>query len=91
MVEREAKPVLRPDVVLREESDEWALIFDPSTGEAFGLDPVGVFVVKRLDGRKSVSEIAEQLNELFERVPPEADKDVIEFVDSLVHKGLASI
>lgn len=91
MVEREARPVLRPDVVLREETDDWAVLFDPGTGDAYGLDPVGVFVAKRLDGRNSLFEITEQVTLLFEDVPPEVDQEVSEFVDSLVRKGLAEI
>jgi SynChlorMet cassette protein ScmD len=91
MVEPDSKPVLSPQVVLREESDEWAVLFDPSTGNAFAVDPVGVFIVKQLDGTKSIMEIVRELGELFEAVPPEADKDAIEFVDGLRQKGLASI
>lgn len=91
MVERHSKPVLSPQVVLREESDDWAVLFDPSTGKAFGIDPVGVFIVKQLDGNKSIIEIVRGLGELFEGVPPEADKDAIELVECLRQQGLARI
>jgi len=33
-----------PGVVLREEFDDWAVLFDPDTGESFAVDPVGVFI-----------------------------------------------
>jgi len=91
MIALHSKPVLSPQVVLREESDDWAMLFDPSTGNAFGIDPVGVFIVKQLDGNKSIMEIVRGLGELFEAVPPEADKDAIELVDDLRRKGLASL
>ncbi len=34
-------PVANPSVVLREEFDNRAILFDPDTGDAFGINPVG--------------------------------------------------
>ncbi len=45
------------DVVLREEFDNWAIPFDPATGNAFGLNPVGVFVWERLDDHPTRKDI----------------------------------
>ena len=36
------KPVANPMVVLREEFDDWALLFDPDTNDIFTIDPVSV-------------------------------------------------
>ena len=91
MLDRHCKPLLSPQVVLREEFDDWAVLFDPNTGEAYGLDPVGVFIVKSLDGKKSIVEIVGELGELFDGIPPEVDEDALQFVDSLMQKGLALI
>jgi hypothetical protein len=46
-------PVANPLIVLREEFDDWAILFDPDTGNAFGLNPTGVFIWKLLDGKPS--------------------------------------
>ena len=35
------KPVANPLIVLREEFDDWAILFDPDTGNAFGLQSSG--------------------------------------------------
>lgn len=91
MVDRRSKPQLRLQIVLREETDDWAVLFDPDSGEAYGLDPVGVFIAKRLDGSKSIVEILRELGEHFEGIPPTADQDALDFVDSLMEKGLAFI
>jgi hypothetical protein len=32
------------DVVLREEFDNWTILFDAATGNAFGLNPAGVLL-----------------------------------------------
>lgn len=43
-VEEKDKPIGNPLIVLREEFDDWAILFDPGTGDAFGLNPVAVFI-----------------------------------------------
>jgi hypothetical protein len=45
------KPVPNPMVVSREEFDDWAILFDPETGKAFGVDPVGTEIWNKLDGK----------------------------------------
>ena len=51
IMEANNNPLANPSLVLREEFDDWAVLFDPDTGDSFGLNPVSVFIFKRLDGR----------------------------------------
>ena len=37
------KPIANPLIVLREEFDDWAILFDPDTGDAFGLNAAEPF------------------------------------------------
>ncbi len=83
------KPIASPSVILREEFDDWAVLFDPETGKAHGLNPVGVFIWKRLDGKHTIEDILKELKEECEDAPPEAQNDVIEFIQELVKNGLA--
>ncbi len=46
------KPIVNPYVQLREEFDDWAILFNPDTGRGFGLNPTGVRVWKLLDGEQ---------------------------------------
>ncbi len=78
-----------PTVVLREESDDWAILFNPDTGESFAVDPVGVFLWKRLDGRHAFESILAELRQKFEEVPEAAREDCIEFLDDLRKRGFA--
>ena len=82
-------PVANPLVVLREEFDDWAILFDPDTGNAFGLNPTSVFIWKLLDGRHKVGDIIEELHENAEGVPEEAEEHLKEFIGDLIKKGLA--
>lgn len=78
-----------PLLVLREEFDDWAVLFDPDTGDAFGLNPVSVFVWKRLDGKHTTEDILKELCEESDDVPENAGQDIEDFMKELVEKGYA--
>lgn len=83
------KPIANPQAVLREEFDDWAVLFDPKTADAFGVNPIGVFIWKRLDGKKTMAEIVEELRKNCDELPPEVMDHVNNFIQSLVDRGLA--
>jgi len=78
-----------PYVILREEFDDWAILFDPDTGEAFCLNPVGVHVWKLLDGEHSVDEMVAAVRRDAREVPQEAREHLIAFLQELIEHGLA--
>ncbi len=78
-----------PLLVLREEFDDWAVLFDPDTGDAFGLNPVSVFVWKRLDGKHTTQDILKELREESEDVPENAGQEIEDFIKELVENGYA--
>jgi SynChlorMet cassette protein ScmD len=82
-------PIANPMVVLREEFDDWAILFDPDTAEAFGLNPVSVFIWKRLDGRNTFADILGALQEVCEDMPGDALEHIRTFAEELVSRGLA--
>ncbi|TFH62065.1 MAG: SynChlorMet cassette protein ScmD, partial [Gemmatimonadales bacterium] len=82
------KPVANPLVVLREEFDDWAVLFDPDVGNAFGLNPVGVFIWKRLDGNHTIQDILKKLNDTCEDLPEEAEEHLRDLIKDMVEKGL---
>lgn len=81
--------IANPSVVLREESDDWAVLFDPDTGKSFAVDPVGVFIWKRLDGRHFLEDIIADLRQKFLEIPETVQKDCMEFLDDLVKRDFA--
>ena len=83
------KPVANPLLVLREEFDDWAVLFDPDTGNTFGLNPVSVFIWKHLDGQHTLTDIMEKLRTECKDAPDDAETFVKEFIDDLLEKGLA--
>jgi SynChlorMet cassette protein ScmD len=85
----EDRPITNPSVVFRDDLDKWAILFDPDTANSFGLNPSGIFIWKRLDGKHTVKEIANELRTDFKNVPLEVENQVARLIDNLVQRGLA--
>ena len=83
------KAMVNPLIVMREEFDDWAILFDPDSGHAFGLNPVGVLVWKCLDGHHTIKDIVIELKEKCENTPEDTAAQVQEFINDLVEKGMA--
>jgi len=81
-------PIANPLIVLREEFDDWAILFDPDTGNAFGLNPTGVFIWKHLDGKHGTEDIMKKLRDEAEDVPEDAGEHARQFIASLEAQGL---
>ena len=83
------KPLANPSIVLREEFDDWAVLFDPDTGKAFGINPVSVFVWKRLDGSHTVNDLLAELRQSYNNVPDLAGQHIADFIQELIKRGYA--
>jgi SynChlorMet cassette protein ScmD len=81
------KPIANPTVVLREEFDDWAILFNPDTADAVGTNPVGVAVWKLMDGKHGIEEIIAEIRDQFADVPDAAPQDVIAFIRDLSKRG----
>ena len=84
---RTDRPLANPIVVLREEFDDWAILFNPDTAAAVGINPVGVAVWKRMDGKKSLKEIVLEIKTSFEDAPEAALEEITAFVHDLAERG----
>lgn len=80
-----------PVVVLREEFDEWAILYNPDNAEAVGTNPLAVDVWKKLDGKKSVGEIVARIKQEYNNVPENAETEIMEFIQNLLQHGLIGI
>ena len=81
------RPIANPVIVLREEFDDWAVVFNPDTAEAAGINPVGVAAWKMMDGSRTVEEIVAAIREQFDDVPETALEEIASFVENLAEKG----
>ena len=81
------KPVANPTVVLREEFDDWAVLFHPDTGQALGVNPTGVAAWKLLDGGHTLVQIVAEVEAEFEEVPDTVSEDIQAFLQQLEEAG----
>ena len=89
MIIQKTRPVANPLIVLREEFDDWAILFDPDTGKGMGLNPTGVFIWKLLDGSHTLNNILGKLRGECENVPEDAENEIKDFIQELIEQGLA--
>jgi SynChlorMet cassette protein ScmD len=82
-------PNVNPSIILREEFDNWAILFDPDSNVAFGINPIGIYVWKCLNGQSTIKDIIEKLRKELIDVPGDIGIDLKEFIDDLVNRGLA--
>ncbi len=80
-------PLPNSDIVLREEFDDWAILFNPDTANAVGINPVGVATWKLLDGSRSVKQIIETVHNEFDETPESIDQEILGFIDQLTEYG----
>ena len=85
----EKKAKVHPNVVLREEFDDWAVLFDPDSGDAYGMNPTSVLVWKCLDGNHTVKDIEDKVRAHCSDVPADASEHIQEFIGELVEHGYA--
>jgi len=83
------KPIANSMIVLREEFDDWAILFDPDSGQAFGVNPVSVMIWKLLDGKNSIEDIIKMIRERCSGVSNDAEAQVNDFVNQLIDRGFA--
>ena len=82
-------PIANPIVVLREEFDDYAILFNPDTADAVGLNPIGVAVWKLLDGKNNLQDILKEVDAEFAEVPETAPEEIQKFIDSLIEHAFA--
>jgi len=81
------RPIVSPHVVLREEFDDWAVLFNPDTADAVGVNPVGVAVWKLMDGTSSLDAIVTEIQSRFGEVPATAREEIDAFIGTLTEQG----
>jgi hypothetical protein len=77
-----------PDVVLREESEDGGLLFNPDTNQVKVVNATGLYIWKHCDGTRNQPDIITALQQFFEEVPTDdVAADVQEFLDDMIKSG----
>ena len=85
------KPIVNPVVVLRKEFDDWAVLFNPDTAEAVGINPVGVAIWELLDQQIDTEKIVTTIRQDFADVPGSATEEIETFIADLAKRGFLGV
>jgi SynChlorMet cassette protein ScmD len=80
-------PLASPAVLFREQFDGWAVLFNPDTGEAAAINPIGVAIWKLMDGSHPSEAIITGLRSRFADVPESVLTDVAGYIRELAERG----
>jgi hypothetical protein len=84
--------IRNPDVVLREEDPDGALLFNPDTNQIRVINSTGLFIWKHCDGKKDMAAIVSALKKAFAGVPAaEVEGQVKVFVYDMQSNGFLGI
>ncbi len=81
-----------PNVVLREEDEDGALLFNPDTNQVQVINTTAVFIWKACDGEHTLEAILTALQEEFDETPP-ADalrQEIQVYLDGMLQSGFIS-
>lgn len=83
----EKVPSHSPSVVTRKTGNEYILV--PVAGNIADMDSIytlnetGAFIWEQIDGKKTIGEIIKAVVEEFDTEPQTAERDVLEFMESM--------
>lgn len=80
-------PLANPVIGLRQEFDEWGLLYNPDTSDSMAISPVGVVIWKLLDGKHTIPDIVAEVKIQCEDAPETVQEDVVTFIQSLQARG----
>ena len=84
--------IRNPDVVLREEDEDGALLFNPDTNQIKVLNSTGLFIWQLCDGTNDLPSIVTAMRESFDAVPgDQVTSHVTEFIDEMTATGFIGI
>lgn len=84
--------IRNPDVVLREEDPDGALLFNPDTNQIRVINTTGLFIWKHCDGKKDLPAIVSALKKAFAKVPEnEVEAQVKIFIDDMRANGFLGV
>jgi hypothetical protein len=90
-IDFDSRLAVNPNLVLRIEDDDCALLFDPDSGRVQMLNDTAVEIWQRLDGRQTLREVVAGLSEVYEGMGPEADQQILNLVEALAGIGAVGI
>lgn len=87
----DSRLAVNPNLVLRIEDDDCALLFDPDNGSVQVLNQTAVEIWRHLDGRRSLRQVLASLRDSYEEMDAVADQQVLDLVNTLWELGAVGV
>lgn len=90
-IETTWKLKLNPKLIIREESDDWSILYHLEDGDCFGLNPVSSRICSHLTGEFTIRQILDNVLAECINAPKEAPAEMLSFIQDLWNKGYVAI
>ena len=90
-VSPQSRWMLNPNMVLREEGGQGAILYDPDSGAVHLLNLTAASTCKLLDGRRTLLDVIEALKAQFDGMDAEAEAQVRDSLQTLQRLGAVAI
>lgn len=90
-VNLDARLAVNPNLVLRIEDDDCALLFDPDNGRVQMLNSTAVAIWQRLDGKRSLRQVVDALVDEYDGVDEAAVGQILNLVENLSQLGAVGV
>ncbi len=90
MVDLEKILTINPMVILREDFDEWAILFNADTGKGYGLNPTAVFIWKCLEGGATPNNVIAEVKKYHNGVPETVSVEITNLINQMMENGLTA-
>ena len=88
IADKSSRYMKNPDVVVREEDEDGALIFNPDTDQIRVLNPTGFFIYQLCDGSNDLNGMILAVKNTFKDVPDDqVSGQVEEYIDDMLSSG----
>jgi hypothetical protein len=71
--------------------DDTAYVLNPETSELHAFNEVGGRIWELIDGRRTIQDVIAAISAEYDVEPEVAEADVVEFVGTLVDKGVVAL
>ena len=82
------KPIRNPAHAIREAEQGWTTLVNLDRAFGVALNETGLFIWQRIDGRRTVAEIINEIKEYFPDAPPTVEEDSLALLEMLRQAGL---
>jgi PqqD family protein of HPr-rel-A system len=86
-ISMDSRLVANPHMVLREEDDDYALLYDPESGAVRVLNSTAAAIWNLLNGRRTLTEVMAALKKQFENLDSQAEDQLLKLINDLLRAG----